>query len=257
MKLYLQQAEVGITRVCPNRCAGCNHWTPIAQPPFVMPVSVLRDDLLRLGQVAEIGKFSLLGGEPLLHPDIDDMIAMCQTTNVAKVVNIVTNGQLLHQMSERFWHTIRKIEMDVYPGKLSAAQVAHIQNKCRENNIELTVIPVGKFYKCLRSGQGESPEQVQRRFNSCPTGHLCVCVDYGFVYRCPQASIIPPLFLKDQPPTVDGLPLDGITADGLKVYLESKQVLKSCARCSVGEVFIDWHETTREQWERESTVSEP
>jgi hypothetical protein len=79
-------------------------------------------------------------------------------------------------------------------------------------------------------------------------------VDYGFVYRCPQASIIPPLFLKDQPVTVDGLALEGITADKLRAYLDSKTVLKSCVRCSVNEQWHDWHEVKREDWEKESTI---
>jgi hypothetical protein len=254
MRMFLPQVEVGVVRACNQQCCSCNHMSPLAKPPFVMPLSVLRQDLLRFGQVAEIGKLSLLGGEPCLHPDIDEMIAMCRSTNVAKVVSIVTNGQLLGRMSERFWRTIRKIEMDVYPGKLSGAQIVYVQNKARENHIDLKIVPIGKFYKCLRSGKDETLENVQWRFDHCPTGHLCVCLDYGYVYRCPQASIIPPLFLHDQSSTVDGLSLDGITVEKLKAYLESKTVLKSCAWCSVAEVFLDWHETTRENWLKESTL---
>jgi hypothetical protein len=219
-----------------------------------MPLSVLREDLLRLGQVAEIGKLSLLGGEPTLHPDIDEMIAMCRSTNVATVVSLITNGQLLGRMSQRFWQTIRKIELDVYPGKLSGAQIVYVQNKCRENRVDLKIVPIGKFCKCLRSGKDETPEHMQQRFDNCPTGHLCVCVDYGFVYRCPQASIWPALLLPDQSPTVDGLSLDGITVEKLKAYLESRTPLKSCARCSVNEAFFDWHESTREKWIEESTL---
>jgi hypothetical protein len=254
MKIYLPQVEVGIFRGCNQVCASCNHMSALAKPPFEMPVDVLRQDLIRLGQVAEIGKLSLLGGEPTLHKDIDNIIAVARSTNVAQVVSLITNGQLLHKMSETFWQTIRKIEMDVYPGKLSGQQITFIQNKARENNIDLKIVPIGKFCKCLRSGKDEAPEHVQWRFDTCPTGHLCVCVDYGYVYRCPQASIIPALFLKDQAPTVDGLALEGITVERLKTYLESKTVLKSCARCSVNESYFDWKEVKREDWEKESTL---
>jgi hypothetical protein len=253
-KLYLPQVEVGICRRCVNSCAGCNHMSALALPPFNMPVSVLREDLLKFGQVAQIGKLSLLGGEPTLHPEIDEIIAAAQWTGVAGIVSLITNGQLLDRMSDTFWRLIRKIELDVYPGKLTATQVAWVRDKAREHGIDLLVVQIGKFYKCLRSGREETPEQVQRRFDSCPTGHLCVCLDYGHVYRCPQASIIPPLLLKDQPATVDGLALEGITVERLKMYLESRQPLKSCARCSVQESWFNWHETTRERWLEESTL---
>ena len=253
-RIRLRQIEVGICRRCTNHCQGCNHATPLAKPPFVMPPEVLREDLLRIGRVAEIHQLALLGGEPLLHPDIDEMLSVAQSANVANVVVIITNGQLLGRMSDRFWKMIRRLDVDVYPGKLSGPQIVYIQNRCRENNVQLKIVPIGKFHKCLRSGKDETPEHLQHRFDICPTGHLCVCLDYGFVYRCPQASIWPALFLPDQSPTVDGLSLDGITPEKLKAYLESKTPLKSCARCSVEESYFNWHESKPETWEKESTL---
>ena len=256
MRFHLPQIEAAITRVCVNSCAACNHAIPVAKPPYIMPLEVLREDLLRIGQVADIGQLALLGGEPLLHPDIDEMIAMARSTNVAKLVVIITNGQLLQRMTERFWRTIRKIDVDVYPGKLSGAQIVYIQRKARENHVDLRIFPVSTFYKCVRSGKDETPEHVQARFDRCPTGHLCTCVDYGHVYRCQQAFLWPPLFMPDQSPTVDGIPLDGITPEKLKAYLEGKTPLKSCRRCSVQEQYHNWHETTLDRWEKESTYEE-
>ena len=256
MKLQLPQLEAAITRVCTNSCASCNHVTPIATPPYIMPVATLREDLRRIGQVAEIGQLALLGGEPLLCPDIDEMIAMSLSMNVAQRFSIITNGQLLHRMSDNFWRvmTTHRIDVDVYPGKLGTAQIVAMQKKARENHVDLRLFPIATFSKSLRSGKDETPQHLQERFDRCPTGHLCTCVDYGYVYRCQQAFLIPPLLLPGEAPTVDGISLEGITAEKLKAYLECKWPLKSCARCSVNEQFIKWHETTRERWMDVSVV---
>jgi hypothetical protein len=126
MRIYLKQVDTFIVRMT---------------PPHIMPLSTLREDLLCLGQVAEIGQLHLCG-EPLAHPDIDEIIAMARSTNVAGSVCVETNGQLLHRMTDRFWRAIRKLDVHVVPGKLSGAQIVAIQNKAREHKVDLSILPV-------------------------------------------------------------------------------------------------------------------
>jgi len=134
--VYIKQVDVCIVREC---------------HPFIMPISILREDILRFGQVAEVGCLALGGGEPTLHPDIDEMIAMCRSTNIPKAVSVITSGQLLHRMSDRFWRMTRKLEVNVYPKTMSGAQIVNVQNKAKENNINLKINPVSESYRYYRN----------------------------------------------------------------------------------------------------------
>jgi organic radical activating enzyme len=250
MKIELEQLEVSAVNHCINHCAGCNHFSPMAKP-YEMPVEMLQRDLEAIGKVVTVGKFAILGGEPLLHKKIDEFIEVAQQSGIAKVVSIVTNGQLLERMSERFWRTIKKLEIDVYPNKMSPEQVARIKEKCREYGIDWLIAPQSQFYKSC-SQPGQSPEKIQARFDRCPTRKKCFCVDDGYFFRCPQASLIPKMFLGlDR--TVDGLSLKDLTVEKLQTFLNEKTAFKSCARCSVEEQYIPWHEAYGD-WLEESTL---
>lgn len=165
-RLFIQELDVEVVR---------------AEMPHVMPLGVLREDLLRLGQVAEIGKLSLLGDEPTRHPDIDEMLAMCRSTNIARAVSLVTSGQFLDRMSVRFWRIIRKIEIDVFPGKLPGHQIVWIQHQCRVHSIDLKIMPGAITHDGPR-------------------------LDFGRIRKSKAEA---------------GLALDGISEETLKAYLET------------------------------------
>jgi hypothetical protein len=252
MKLEFEQLEVGITNHCINHCVGCNHFSPIAEPYF-MPIEVLKHDLKEISKVVTAGKFAILGGEPLLHKQIDEIIDISQQSGISKVVSIVTNGQLLDRMSDRFWNLIKKLEIDIYPNKMSPEQIKWIKNKCIEHKIDWLIAPQSRFYKSC-SPPGQSLEVIQNRFNRCPTRKKCFCINNGYFFKCPQSSLIPIMFL-NLDYMVDGLSLKDITVEKLQDYLNYKTALKSCVRCSVEEQYISWHETSDNQWLKESTIS--
>ena len=254
MKVFLPHVEVGITRRCMNLCAACNHLTPLEEAPFEMPAEVLREDLRRLGEVAEIGRLGMLGGEPCLHPDIDRMLLLARAVNITRNVVLITTGQLLERMTERFWKTVPAIQLHRYPGKLSDERFKWIVERCTSEGITLQVVRVQKFFPCLRKPSAtETAEEAALRYKRCLMARLCLLLDYGYLYGCPQSAVIPRLFMREHPGTVDGLPLDGITPDKLLAFMTNTLPLKSCARCSVNESTFDWRETTREKWVEDST----
>ena len=218
-----------------------------------MPMEAFRDDLRRLGEVAELRRLDLLGGEPCLHPDIDKILLIARCANITRDVGLVTNGQLLDKMTERFWKTLTRLQLHRYPGKTTDDEFRRIQERCAENGITLQVIEVKEFFHCIRRGGDGTPEEAQQRFTGCLMAHLCMVLDYGHLYACPPSSAVARLFLKDCEPTVDGLPLAGITPGKLLAFMKRKTPLRACRRCSVNESIFPWRETTREKWIEDST----
>lgn len=76
-------------RRCNLSCTYCNEYDDYSKP---VPTSTMVD---RIYQLADLGTgiITLSGGEPLLHPELDDIIAAMRQRNV--LACLITNGYLL------------------------------------------------------------------------------------------------------------------------------------------------------------------
>ncbi len=82
-------AHIIPTRRCNLSCTYCNEYDDFSKPVPVETMKRRVDDLARLG--TSIITFS--GGEPLLHPELDDIIAHVRTYPI--IAGLITNGYLL------------------------------------------------------------------------------------------------------------------------------------------------------------------
>ena len=76
-------------RRCNLSCAYCNEYDDVSKPVPVADLLGRVDHLGRLGT----GIVTISGGEPLLHPDLDDVIARIRVRGM--IATLITNGYLL------------------------------------------------------------------------------------------------------------------------------------------------------------------
>ena len=76
-------------RRCNLSCTYCNEYDDFSKP---IPLDTIRE---RIDQLADLGTsiVTLSGGEPLLHPDLDDIIRRMRERGV--IAGMITNGYLL------------------------------------------------------------------------------------------------------------------------------------------------------------------
>src|ERR1700681_4615644 len=76
-------------RRCNLSCSYCNEYDDVSAP---VPTDVV---ISRINKLADLGTsiITLSGGEPLLHPDLDDIIAAMRRRRV--MAGMITNGYLL------------------------------------------------------------------------------------------------------------------------------------------------------------------
>ena len=84
-------AQMVVTRRCNLACAYCNEFDRVSPP---VPAA---DLLRRVDRLADLGTaiITLSGGEPLLHPDIDAIVARIRERGAMAV--LLTNGFLLNR----------------------------------------------------------------------------------------------------------------------------------------------------------------
>src|SRR5256885_2206740 len=81
-------AQLIVTRRCNLSCGYCSEYDNFSEPVPVEDLKRRIDSLHRLGSA----NITLLGGEPLMHPDIAEIVVYAgQKSNVS----LVTNGFLL------------------------------------------------------------------------------------------------------------------------------------------------------------------
>ena len=119
-KAYLEQFEIHITDHCNLNCKSCSHWAPVADE-FYISIENFTKDLTRMKELTQayVDRVVLLGGEPLLHPQIIELIEITSNLFPKSEIIILTNGILVNKMDEKFWQALKdnnvKLETTQYP----------------------------------------------------------------------------------------------------------------------------------------------
>lgn len=234
--------EINVVHQCNLSCRGCSHLSPVVPKSFVDPEIVYRD-LSRLAAYYSAGNVRLLGGEPLLHRDLLQVIAAVRASGITKCIRIVTNGILLPRMPDAFWESVDEVQGSLYPGvTLDRSQLQRVDNAACDHGVKLEIRKFTHFRESY-SEVGTSNEQlVWRIFKTCQIAHVWQChtIHYGSFYRCPQAVFLRTILTDAQLPD-EGLVIDSSPDFGrrLKEYIERDTPFTACTHClgSVGKLY--------------------
>ena len=119
---YLSQVEFHIVDHCNLNCAHCNHFTPLASENYCK-IDDIVDDFKKLKIIFDnIGKIFIVGGEPLLHPELLKILDPLRNLYPNSEIIIITNGILLDKQKEEFFDALKKyhiaLSMTHYPIKV-------------------------------------------------------------------------------------------------------------------------------------------
>jgi organic radical activating enzyme len=232
--LFFDSLEVDATMHCNLRCVGCNHDAPAMQPWFADPAVVVRD-LRRLKTVARAAHLRVVGGEPLLHPQLAALLDVIRFTRIADYLTIFTNGLLLPQMPERAWELIDSLLVTIYPTTRDRVQVDRIRQLGVRHQVDVHFRHVEEFTLQFPVDSLDATKTSQT-FQTCDLTHSqrCYVVQEGRFYRCPQAMILPRLarsepYVASAADSVDLAHPDLEAA--LRAYLQPQTPLPACSRC--------------------------
>lgn len=180
--------EIDLAKHCNLKCKSCHHFSNIAPIEFPDMEEFTRDlVMLKKTFDEKINHIFLLGGEPLLNPEISKYLNVSRRILGDCEIELVTNGLLIMQMDDLFWDTCRDnniiINITKYPIRLKYEEIA---GKCREKSVQLRYFgneveeKEMSFYPLDLEGR----QDREASFYNCNLANRCVTLSHGRLYPC-------------------------------------------------------------------------
>jgi len=189
---HLMYFEVNIVDHCNFSCLGCSHFSPIAEERL-SPVESVKSDLRRMSELTtqNVDEIHILGGEPLLHPDLNEILITARNAFPKSVLSVISNGVLLLKQSPDFWDTCKRnditIEVTKYPVNL---EYEKIFQTVEEKGVKFKFHSyTGKAQKTLYKmpldlDGGQDPGDS---FSNCTLANRWIALMDGKMYTCQVA----------------------------------------------------------------------
>lgn len=181
--MILDYLETHLVDHCNLNCRGCGHFSSISEKHFTS-FSTFSRDFNRLKEIFDnISVIRLMGGEPLLHPDVP-MFAACARTSFPKAgIWLVTNGILLPKQPEIFWETCFTndiaVQITQYPIGLD---LEGITKKAASFSVQLVISPAVSSFMQFMNPAGDSDPAVS--FRNCQARFKCPFLRDGRISLC-------------------------------------------------------------------------
>lgn len=255
--------DVHVADHCNLRCRGCVHFAPLAKEHY-LDFGEYEAELRALAAIPGIeGYFRalyLMGGEPLLHPRIVDVMALTRRLLPRVRIVLATNGILLGRMDEEFWDALVscgvKLSLSVYPINVDYDGLVEMA-KARGADVgfamDLTGRDSGKeaFLKVAVDPEGR--QDPVRSFNSCFFGGDFMQLFGGSIWNCQVAAhhaVLDAAFGWEMAhEAADRLPLASIaTIDDIETFRRSAHPMcRYCANDRMG--ITEWGRSRRDEGE--------
>lgn len=114
--------EFVLTDYCNLNCVGCTHYSSLAAKEFA-PLDIMEANMAHIARIggSKVKKLYLIGGEPLLYPQLVEAMEALRKHFPAQELYIFTNGIALPRMGEEFWEAAKKLDFIIaitrYPVK--------------------------------------------------------------------------------------------------------------------------------------------
>lgn len=189
-KKRLTRVDIRVTEHCNLNCKSCIALSPLADEGYVGVATVTKDfERLHVLTKGDIEEIHLKGGEPLLHPQLHELVRSLRRIFDKSRIILVTNGILLNKQDDTFWNVCKgtnaEIQISHYPIKIDFESILAASKK---HGVKLSYL-TGKpqvMFKWVFDPSGS--QNAKKSFYKCFIGSNCFQIHDGRLYNC---SLIP------------------------------------------------------------------
>ncbi len=182
--IYTYGIEIFLTQHCNLSCKGCSASSPFAAAGFAA-LDDFMISLQKLKPVLRPDRITFLGGEPLLHPEIDEFIKFAKDSGMFNKIMLTTNGLLLKKASKLLWDLVDGIEISLYPAnyKVVFENAQYYLDMAKNYKTELIFYPKDNFNHIIFSSPLPG-DLVEKVFSNCYYKNYTHSLHKRRIYRC-------------------------------------------------------------------------
>jgi molybdenum cofactor biosynthesis enzyme MoaA len=184
--------EVSVCDHCNLNCVCCEHFSPIADETY-LDIEKYEKDCRHLSELVngEISWLHLMGGEPLLHPRLNEIITISRKHFRRGHIELVSNGILLLKQTDAFWDTCREndtvVSVTQYPIKLDYKT---IEQKAKEAGVKFRYYFIGHKTMHKKPLDINGKQNMGNNIKLCHKFNTCVQLADGKLYTCIEMAYI-------------------------------------------------------------------
>lgn len=176
----------------------------------------------------------IVGGEPLLHNKLSDIIEICHKSKIANSIELWTNGILLKTSSKINWDLLDGIIISKYPEINYDWQSEDINKLAKKYKIWINIRNCDRFVWSLNLTRN-STKLANALFNNCRECSMDHTIRNGKIYKCVQSAFIQDRLKQNRINIID----DGLTLlsrplkniNKIKRYMTRVTPLNACYYC--------------------------
>lgn len=188
------QFEVDIAAHCNLNCECCSQFSCISEEEFIN-LDIMERDFQRLGELfhGKAERIYLIGGEPLLFPQITECMKIARTYFPEGKISIFTNGVLLLKQDTNFWEFCRKYSISLivtqYPVSFDYQKA---REKAAEEKVSFDFFGTSESFKYMYNLQLDETgrRDAEENFLLCTEANNCIKLRNGKLYTCTRPAAI-------------------------------------------------------------------
>lgn len=229
-KPSLHYFEVPITDNCNLNCKGCLFASNTTKTEQHVPYKVIETDAKRMAELFhDVPWIRILGGEPLMHPDIDKILECYRSIFPYSEIDLCTNGLLIPKIGDghRLWDCIKKNHISIHVSgyKPTYSMLDKIDTILKEHNLSYVILKRDEFLKYYTL---EPKNDMAENFEKCIASG---CYE---VYRGQLSS-----------------------CSGAIAFEKFNDIFKTNYQVRESEGYIDIHRSTLSAWDMKTKLETP
>ena len=237
--------EYEMVEFCNLNCKRCNHYSNIFTDGKLIDFETFRADMDLLSKLTcNIKRFKLLGGEPLLHPELYRFVEFSRKIFPRAPLSIVTNGFLIPKMNDAAIKAIKDtgtvVEISIYPPMKK--HFGEIEKFLKTHGISYKIFRDGDKFGAYINPKGDSNKMWAMM--QC-YAQVCHAIKNGYLYKCTSMmniSVLNKQFSTNFPVErlkISDIPIDSAGEILTNYLLDTLEMCRFCTRFK----YHDWEQT--------------
>ncbi len=244
-KPVMPKLEISVTNYCNLHCRRCGNFSNLVNEKDILDLDKFEQYLICLKEkFSDMLLFSVLGGEPLLNPQLEKYILLLRRYFPHTKIRVTTNGLLLTKISQKLIDTMVQcnvyFHISQYPP--TREKLDGIIDFLKKNQVSFYITtPVTEFRKMISLKQ-EGGERTFGKYSDC----ICHVLDEGRIYMCgifQRLYAVQDYFgvhIEEGELKKSSIDLMSDEVDGWDIIKYFNRPVSLCRFCSCEDVWVPW-----------------